>query len=262
MVPAGAFHLSGYAWLDLEGPASELVLVGHPGFNRTLASPETLSIPFPAPVDSVDVGSFVWNILPRSTAPVISFLGRILDRNSGLPIEGVRIETATDPGGMVDGVVWTGPDGRFQLPVSNGPHLVRGYAAGIGYSDSPAESIDFGANGFETFDVGDRYLAPAGASGVPDTGRPDVFLQVSPNPSSGPVTIRLSLPRWGDVRVTVHDVRGRLLFERRGQEPAGALQVNWDGTDREGRPVSSGTYFVRVVGSGFKRTQKVVMTGR
>ena len=68
-----------------------------------------------------------------------------------------------------------------------------------------------------------------------------------PNPSSGAVRLRLGLPHAGVANLEVFDVSGRLVArvfaERR---PAGWHELTWDGRDREGRPVASGTYFLRL----------------
>ncbi|MCK4414800.1 MAG: T9SS type A sorting domain-containing protein [Candidatus Eisenbacteria sp.] len=67
-----------------------------------------------------------------------------------------------------------------------------------------------------------------------------------PNPFAGETRIRYALPREEPVRLTVHDVAGRLvrvLFD--GTQPAGVHDVTWDGSAEYGERVSSGIYYVR-----------------
>src|SRR5712671_5016321 len=86
------------------------------------------------------------------------------------------------------------------------------------------------------------------ASGAEAAPRVVVLGRPVPNPSSGAMRVRLGLPREGHAELSVFDVSGRLVarmsMERR---PAGWHQLLWDGRDREGRPVASGTYFLRLV---------------
>jgi hypothetical protein len=69
-----------------------------------------------------------------------------------------------------------------------------------------------------------------------------------PNPFNPSTTIRFTLPEKGRARLTVHDVRGRLVAVLADRElPRGEHSVPWHGTDAGGRAVSSGVYFYRLV---------------
>ena len=63
--------------------------------------------------------------------------------------------------------------------------------------------------------------------------------------------IPYALPQAGSIELAVYDAGGRLVqVLLSGEQPAGAGQVTWTGTDRAGRAVASGTYFARLqVGS-------------
>jgi hypothetical protein len=68
-----------------------------------------------------------------------------------------------------------------------------------------------------------------------------------PNPFNPLTTIHFSLAEPGRVQVAVYDLRGHLVRELvQGHRPAGRNEVRWDGRDDAGRPVGSGTYFVRL----------------
>ena len=79
----------------------------------------------------------------------------------------------------------------------------------------------------------------------PGGGMPAVcrLLQNWPNPFNSRTSIDFYLPKGGNVRLSVLDIRGReiktLLDETR---PAGYCRKDWDGSDRYGRPVATGVY--------------------
>lgn len=88
------------------------------------------------------------------------------------------------------------------------------------------------------------YQAPTAHDGPP----PGAVLTVAPNPASGPVTVRFSLPGAGGVRLTLHDGLGRTiatLFE--GAGGAGAASV---------AALPAGTYWVRVASDGRHAVQR------
>jgi hypothetical protein len=116
--------------------------------------------------------------------------------------------------------------------------------------------------------LGDDYLVAAGAvyplhcsspTAVDDAPRSrNRWLRADPNPFNPRTSIRFTLPVEMTVRVEVYDIRGRYratLFE--GLRAAGEHAVRWDGRDRSGRPLPSGTYFVRLSGGSERHTIKV-----
>jgi len=86
---------------------------------------------------------------------------------------------------------------------------------------------------------------------TPTPRRPPSAVQLSspaPNPANPGTSITFSLAAPSPVRVTIHDLRGRLvrsLFD--GSASAGERTLRWDGRDDAGRLMSSGAYVVRVV---------------
>ena len=68
-----------------------------------------------------------------------------------------------------------------------------------------------------------------------------------PNPFNPSTTLKFSLTRDSQVRLTVHDLKGRAVRTLvAGDRPAGDHSVVWDGRDDGGEAVGSGVYFVRV----------------
>lgn len=68
-----------------------------------------------------------------------------------------------------------------------------------------------------------------------------------PNPFNPHTEIRFELSRPGPARLAIFDLRGaRVKVLREGPAATGRHSVSWDGTDAEGRSVSSGLYFYRL----------------
>ncbi|MEZ4387125.1 MAG: FlgD immunoglobulin-like domain containing protein [Candidatus Krumholzibacteriia bacterium] len=79
-----------------------------------------------------------------------------------------------------------------------------------------------------------------------------------PNPFNPQTVLAFTMPVAGHVRATVLDLRGRevaVLVD--GERPAGRHEVRWDGRDRRGRALPSGTYLVDVRGCGEAASRKV-----
>jgi hypothetical protein len=84
---------------------------------------------------------------------------------------------------------------------------------------------------------------------APGTIRPHAvtLAEPLPNPSGGQIRIHFGLPRDSHADLVVFDVSGRLVTRISAAErSAGWHDLTWDGRDRNGRPVGSGTYFLRL----------------
>lgn len=81
-----------------------------------------------------------------------------------------------------------------------------------------------------------------------------------PNPFNPRTEVRFELAEATRVRVDVHDVRGRLVRTLVDENrPSGPHAVMWDGTDRTGSSVASGTYFLRLAAGDRVETRKVAL---
>ncbi len=91
---------------------------------------------------------------------------------------------------------------------------------------------------------------------VADLAAVGLAVSAYPNPFNPAVTLRARLEIGGAVRLTVHDLRGRLVrVLAEGDRPAGWFEARWNGRDDTGRGVGSGVYVYRIttangVGSG------------
>ena len=106
----------------------------------------------------------------------------------------------------------------------------------------------------ETEVTSDLVLAPLmcpAPSAISDPGLATVSISPPwPNPFNPRVTVRFNLPEGRSGRLTVHDLRGRMMAEVwRGNGGKPDLQATWNGNDRQGRSCPSGAYFFRLIDS-------------
>jgi hypothetical protein len=120
---------------------------------------------------------------------------------------------------------------------------------------------------FEATDGGRRLVAWAVARAPEAGSRSTTLLACRPQPvSAWPATISFSLgddDNWDDgprLSLTVYDIRGRVI-RRLVDRPLspGEHSVEWDGLDRDGRPVSSGCYLYALDVGGQRFTGKAVV---
>jgi hypothetical protein len=105
--------------------------------------------------------------------------------------------------------------------------------------------------------------AETGLTGAALPGsRPTLRLRsAAPNPFNPRTRIGFDLPEAGPVRLTVHDVQGRLVATLLDEERRpGPHEIVWEGRDSRGRPVASGVYFLRLEAVGGSEASRVVLT--
>jgi hypothetical protein len=86
------------------------------------------------------------------------------------------------------------------------------------------------------------------------------LLSIYPNPSNPRTTIEFALAEEGVVEIAIFDPQGRLvrMLDHETRSP-GRYRVTWSGQDGEGRSVSAGTYFCRLIAGGKSQTVKVTL---
>ena len=85
-------------------------------------------------------------------------------------------------------------------------------------------------------------------------------LMVAPNPFNARTTIRFTLTRPGSVTLSVHDLRGRRVVTPVARWfAAGEHTVRWDGRDRRGRPLASGSYLLHLASDGSESVRMVTL---
>jgi hypothetical protein len=102
---------------------------------------------------------------------------------------------------------------------------------------------------------------PNFTSGV-DPAAPTTYrMSVQPNPFNPQTTVSFDLPSAGRAEVRIFSVRGELVTVLGGEDrPAGSYREVWDGADRQGRDVPSGSYFARLYVDGQVRGEVTKMS--
>lgn len=114
-------------------------------------------------------------------------------------------------------------------------------------------------NPYLDFDPGPYWKIASG--GGEKTHLPLAFSlgQNYPNPFNPTTTISFALPKAEKVELKIYNILGQevttLLDE---DKPAGVHQVVWDGTDKDGRFVSSGLYFYKLEAASFREVKRMV----
>ncbi len=84
---------------------------------------------------------------------------------------------------------------------------------------------------------------------------------VEPNPVSGMALLRFDVGELSHVRLTIHDVRGRLVRGLVDEiKTPNSYAILWDATDERGNPLPTGVYFVRLEAGSHIANSKVIIT--
>ena len=132
------------------------------------------------------------------------------------------------------------------------------YVFNNGYAPGAAELSNERAIRFTT-EAPANYVAPLGTE---EENLPTGFqlLPAYPNPFNPVTTVRYQLPISSEVKMTVYDILGReVVVLLHGQKNAGIHNIQWNGTNRFGQSVASGTYFVVMKALNFNQIQKVLL---
>jgi len=146
--------------------------------------------------------------------------------------------------------------------------------------DDAGIDVDFTLAGVEVVDDSDNFVGieklgatatvdwrvPNSGEGVgPGASLPKAFAltQNHPNPFNPSTTINYQIPEDASnvsFTLNVYDIRGRVVKTlASGMKGAGFYSAFWDGTDSNGREVSSGVYFYRFVSSKYSATRKMIL---
>ncbi len=95
-----------------------------------------------------------------------------------------------------------------------------------------------------------------------DTALPaDIRMEVWPQPSAGPVTLRIELATSREVSLEILDLCGRQVSVLHAAfAGSGWNQLQWDGRDHRGRAVQSGVYLARVRAGDRTAVRKIHLT--
>jgi hypothetical protein len=106
-----------------------------------------------------------------------------------------------------------------------------------------------------------RLKSPKTILGIEDQTAPDPgrFTSVYPNPSAGDFNFRIELSQPSPVTVTVYDLSGRMIWQKRSQSFApGTETIIWDGKTSSGYEAGRGIYIVQIAAGNKKETIKIL----
>lgn len=161
----------------------------------------------------------------------------------------------------------TGVDGSFELTgIPAGNYVVQ--ASKLGYETqfngnvddfSTATAVEVGVGRIEV----NLILPTKGNTGIDDATRLPRQLELLgnyPNPFNPETRIQFSLPAATHVRLRIFDLTGaEVAVLQDGLLPAGAQSVVWNGTNKQGRQVSSGVYLYRLESAASMLTGKMIL---
>lgn len=106
-----------------------------------------------------------------------------------------------------------------------------------------------------------RLAYTGDAIGVQESELPRSFAltNVYPNPFNPQAVIAYALPRTARVSFRLFDLRGRMVWSHDATQAAGRHRLTLSGQDREGRPLPSGTYLLRMRGEGFSAARRLML---
>ena len=148
----------------------------------------------------------------------------------------------------------------------------NGKVVGYGDSSSTGDGTDSethadnwteaGSNNREFFLNASAWLLTPTGTAVGDVPlNPGHDLHAAPNPFNPSTRVSFTMPADGAVRLTVHDLQGRLVRTLvDGVRNAGEHSIVFDGRDMAGRSLASGVYLVRAQGTGMVSWTKVVLS--
>ncbi|OGG05890.1 MAG: hypothetical protein A3F83_10790 [Candidatus Glassbacteria bacterium RIFCSPLOWO2_12_FULL_58_11] len=94
----------------------------------------------------------------------------------------------------------------------------------------------------------------------PNLPRAFALAQNTPNPFNPSTTISYTVGAPAHVRLTVYDLRGRLVSTLADKQvEAGTYYIQWNGSDSKGNQLASGVYFYRLESGSFTDTRKMVL---
>jgi hypothetical protein len=80
-----------------------------------------------------------------------------------------------------------------------------------------------------------------------------------PNPFNPTTTIRYGLPESSEVSLIIYNLNGREVTRLRSKtQDAGYYELNWNGMDESGHPVSTGIYLTRFQAGSYTKTIKML----
>jgi hypothetical protein len=145
----------------------------------------------------------------------------------------------------------------FDLPGSIDDEFWHWLAPGVGLVfhcvQEPRELYEANVNGV-------HYPGVTSVQKEPNVIGDFELYQNYPNPFNPGTVIRFDLETRGSVKLRILDVLGREVIELVNDiRGSGSYEVRWDGKDRAGRSVASGTYFCHLTFDHYQMWRKILL---
>ena len=85
------------------------------------------------------------------------------------------------------------------------------------------------------------------------------LFQNYPNPFNPETTIKYSLGKPGNVKLSIYNILGENVISYSEAKSAGTFEFKWNGRNSQGQTVNSGVYFYKLETEGFTQTRKMLM---
>jgi len=145
-------------------------------------------------------------------------------------------------------------------PAVVGLRTVDGAGAGIWVADIFALGAPVALGGRTHRGPTDQTDADPRDGGLGGAPRRTGLVSLSPNPFNPSTTVSFDLATPQHAAVTVYDSRGVLVRRLIAATlPAGRHEIDWDGRDTAGAPVSSGVYLFRFETPTVEQTRKAIL---
>lgn len=148
------------------------------------------------------------------------------------------------------------------LTDATGALSVTGYTLSVDFPITPGAFDTTHNGGYDAF-ITQLFMPWVAAVGdMPVAEQSWLRLErVTPQPALEAITLTCTLGRSDKVQLTIHDVLGRTIYERRSDRlyPPGTVTLAWDGRDKVGRQVSPGAYFASVRAGSHIVTRRIIV---
>ena len=86
------------------------------------------------------------------------------------------------------------------------------------------------------------------------------LLQNKPNPFKLSTAISFTLPlKAHDAELTIFNLKGELIRKITSETSSGLNTIVWNGIDNQGKRVTSGIYFYRLISGNLERTKRMIL---
>lgn len=187
------------------------------------------------------------NILHKET--LTGMISGLVRQTNNQPIPGATVTAGTY-------TATTNNSGAYVLIVPTGVYTVTASAAN--YQTGSQADVTVVHNQTTTVNFN---LIPGSDADDPNTPVASTTLVGNyPNPFNPRTTLRYDLKDNSHVRIDIYNYRGQLVKTLvNTDKAAGRHSVDWDGTDQQGMPVSSGVYYYKMFSGSYSSTRKMVL---